>query len=88
MLDLLLTDVIMPGMTGPKVAEELLKLRPDIRVLFMSGYSDEELARYDGSAGPLHLIQKPFALTVLMREIRALLDAPVESAAPSLRTIA
>src|SRR5712691_8084383 len=56
-IDLLITDVIMPDMQGPDLAEEMLALRPELKVLFMSGYADSELRcwtscrRYSANAG-------------------------------------
>jgi PAS domain S-box-containing protein len=69
-LDLLLTDVTMPRMKGPQLAEHLFALSPETKVIFMSGYNDEPLAE----AGRICL-QKPFAPPVLTRTIRAVLDA-------------
>ncbi|MFW5878295.1 MAG: PAS domain-containing protein [Myxococcota bacterium] len=73
-IDLLLADVIMPGMAGPKVAEALAKDRPGLPSLFMSGYSDHELDRYLASGERLDFIQKPFSLGALVRQMRSILD--------------
>ncbi len=76
-IHLLLTDVIMPQMKGPELAERLLAERPQTRVLFMSGYNEEPLL--NAESGPLCL-QKPFPPDTLTAAVRALLDEPAEPA--------
>lgn len=71
-LDLVLTDMVMPRMGGRELAENLRQARPDIRVLFMSGYTENGV--FQGGAGGLFL-QKPFSLGELARKVRAALDA-------------
>ncbi|MFN2225439.1 MAG: ATP-binding protein [Anaerolineae bacterium] len=74
-IDLLLTDVIMPQMTGRKLAEQLQVLRPGLKVLYMSGYSDDALADHDlPERGPCFLA-KPFSVDSLIQKVRAVLDA-------------
>jgi PAS domain S-box-containing protein len=70
-IDLLLTDAVMPHMSGPRLAEQFAELRPGVPVLFMSGYSDRLL-----QPGTLEssLIQKPFAPAALIAAVRGLLD--------------
>src|SRR6185436_2363339 len=58
--DLLLTDVVMPDMPGPELAARLRERRPDLRVLFMSGYADDRLSVQGVLAEGVHLISKPF----------------------------
>jgi PAS domain S-box-containing protein len=72
-LDLLLTDVVMPGISGPELAERLRQRRPGLKVLFMSGYSDDavENRRLLGNAPLLH---KPFTPEQLARCVREVLD--------------
>ena len=72
-IDLLLTDVIMPGMSGVHLAQRIAILRPGITILFTSGYTAEELDPHEiaGSA----LIEKPFTFDALARKIRDLLDS-------------
>lgn len=72
--DLLLTDVVMPGMSGRQLAENALELKPDMKVLFMSGYSDNAIAGM-GVIGPgARFIQKPFASSAIARKIREVLN--------------
>ncbi len=74
-IDLLLTDVIMPGMNGRELAAHITKLRPDIRVLYMSGYAENAIS-HDGTldAG-INLLQKPFSLPALKDRVREMLDS-------------
>ena len=69
-LDLLVTDVIMPGMAGPKVAEALHRLRPETKVLFVSGYTDDAMVHHGIREGEIAFLQKPFTLEALSRKIR------------------
>jgi two-component system, cell cycle sensor histidine kinase and response regulator CckA len=69
---LLLTDVMMPGSSGPNLASRLLQRNPRLRVLYMSGYSDDPAAVH----GDLPLLQKPFTPAALAERVRATLDAP------------
>jgi CheY-like chemotaxis protein len=70
---LLLSDVVMPAMDGPELARRLRDSRPDLRVLFMSGYTDERLAGHEFSQSAQHL-KKPFSPEVLTATVRAVLD--------------
>ncbi|NCA83517.1 MAG: response regulator [Opitutae bacterium] len=74
-IHLLLTDVVMPGMNGRDLAQELLKTRPDIRCLFMSGYTADLIAENGRLREGVHFIQKPFSGTELATRIRAALDS-------------
>jgi YesN/AraC family two-component response regulator len=72
--DLLLTDVVMPGMNGRVLAEQLLARQPGIRVLYMSGYTDSFIAGHGVLEEGIHLLRKPFTEEVLVRKVREVLD--------------
>jgi CheY-like chemotaxis protein len=73
---LLLTDMVMPGMSGIALAEEVRRRDPRAKVLFMTGYSEEALARRASGAEDFPVLQKPFTVTALGARIREVLDAP------------
>jgi DNA-binding response OmpR family regulator len=70
---LALVDVIMPGMSGPEVAQRLHAARPDLKVLFMSGFSTEVVVVHGLDAGD-PLLVKPFSLDTLGRKVHEILD--------------
>ncbi len=72
--DLLLTDVVMPGMNGRVLAEQLLPRQPGMKVLYMSGYTDSFIAGHGVLTPGTHLLQKPFTEEVLVRKVREVLD--------------
>jgi two-component system cell cycle sensor histidine kinase/response regulator CckA len=72
-LHLLLTDVVLPGMGGKQLAEEMERHIPGLRVLFMSGYTQDPAFREELSGGRRAFIQKPFTLTTLLAKIREVL---------------
>ncbi|MFN8095313.1 MAG: ATP-binding protein [Vicinamibacteria bacterium] len=72
-VDLLVTDVVMPGMGGPETARRLTEARPGLRTLLVSGYANEAVAR-GGNDYPL--LDKPFTRTDLLARVRAVLDGP------------
>ena len=74
-IDLLITDMVMPQMGGRELAERLRELRPGIRVLFMSGYTDDVVVRRGISRATSAFIQKPFAMSAFTRKVRDTLDA-------------
>ena len=81
-IDLLLSDVILPGMNGPRLAAELLARRPEIRVLFVSGYTDDAIFKPGILEAGLRLLQKPFTAQALLQAVRAALEAPVTTPRP------
>lgn len=74
-IHLLLTDVVMPQMNGRELAQTLAPLRPDVRVLFMSGYTDDAVVRHGVLSAEVSFVQKPFAAVNLARKVREVLDA-------------
>ena len=74
-LDLLLTDIVMPGMSGPMLASELVARRPGLLVLFMSGYTDETVVRHGVLEAGTAFLQKPFTSAGLASKVRQVLDA-------------
>jgi CheY-like chemotaxis protein len=73
-IHLLLTDVVMPQMNGPELARRLKERRPDVRVLYMSGYTEDAIANRGVLEPGVSLISKPFSQEALARKLRDLLD--------------
>jgi two-component system cell cycle sensor histidine kinase/response regulator CckA len=80
-IHILVTDVVMPGMTGPQLADRLAALRPDIKVLFISGYPHDSLDDDGGLDRQRSFLPKPFSASELLGRVRTLLGAaaPVQS---------
>jgi PAS domain S-box-containing protein len=79
--DLLLTDVIMPRLNGPELADRVTALRPGLKVLYMSGYTDRTIRLQSGLEGEAHFIQKPFTPGALVQKLRELLKQPASAEA-------
>jgi CheY-like chemotaxis protein len=73
-IDVLLSDVVMPRLGGRELAERLRRERPELRVLFMSGYTDDMGLVHDVASTGLAFLQKPFAPDALCRKVREVLD--------------
>jgi PAS domain S-box-containing protein len=89
--DLLLTDVVMPGMNGRVLAEQMLPRQPGMRVLYMSGYTDSFIAGHGVLDPQTHLLHKPFTEELLIRKVREVLDGgkkpgPAATIAVELKT--
>jgi CheY-like chemotaxis protein len=74
--DLLLTDVVMPGVSGPELADRMTERWPEIRVLYMSGYTDGMLADHGVDFDEIQLLRKPFGTDDLLRAVASTLDRP------------
>jgi signal transduction histidine kinase/ActR/RegA family two-component response regulator len=72
-IDLLITDVIMPDMNGPELARRLHESRPETRVLFVSGYSDNDIADHGELPTDIHFLEKPFTPETLSRKVQSVL---------------
>lgn len=75
-IDLVISDVIMPAMNGPTLATAIYMLKPDIRILFMSGYTDDTLNQQRVVSGEVDLIMKPFSIDELTKRISEILTRP------------
>jgi DNA-binding NtrC family response regulator len=73
-IDLMLTDVIMPGMSGRVLAERVAIVCPELPVLYMSGYTDDAIVRHGLLGDMLEFIQKPFTPEGLAMKVRIVLD--------------
>ena len=73
-IHLLITDVVMPGMSGRELARKLAVHRPDTHVLFISGYTDDAIVRHGMLEPGLHYLQKPFTPSALARKVREVLE--------------
>ena len=87
-IHLVLTDVIMPQMSGRELADRLAHLRPELRVLYMSGYTDDILNDNDALGAERHLLRKPFTGQLLLRKVRDVLDQPWPTGSTSTRSSA
>jgi two-component system cell cycle sensor histidine kinase/response regulator CckA len=74
-VDLVLTDMIMPKMTGAELGRELVRIRPELPILFMSGYCDDPMVRNFERIEPIFLA-KPFTSNALLQKVRQVLDQP------------
>jgi DNA-binding response OmpR family regulator len=72
---LLVTDVVMPGMDGRALADALREAHPGIRVLFVSGYTQDRIAERGVLASGIEFLPKPFTAASLLSRVRAVLDA-------------
>ena len=73
-IDLLMTDVVLPEMSGKDLAQEMIKIRPNIKTLFMSGYTADIITDHGILDKGVHFIQKPFTPHSLARKVREAID--------------
>jgi PAS domain S-box-containing protein len=78
-IDLLLTDVVMPDMAGPQLAEQVLKHQPSVKLLFMSGYTEKAISDWGLTGQDVLLLDKPFTPEELARKVREALEHPPRS---------
>lgn len=78
-IDLLITDVVMPGMRGPELAERLAAICPATPVLYVSGYADPDIGRSIGAAGVAAFLGKPFGSQALLAKVREVLDEAAQA---------
>jgi PAS domain S-box-containing protein len=81
-IHLIITDVVMPNMDGPTMVRHVKELKPDLAVIFMSGYAEEAFRRNDQSSEDIHFLPKPFGLKQLAAKVKEVL-----SGAPPSRTV-
>jgi YesN/AraC family two-component response regulator len=77
-IDLLITDVVMPQMSGPELVGHVKELMPNLPILFISGYTDDEVMRNGIEGAGVSFLQKPFTVEKVSRCIRELLEARKE----------
>lgn len=73
-IHLIITDVVMPNMDGPTMVRQVRRIRPDMQVIFMSGYAEEAFRRNDEKAEDLHFLPKPFGLKQLAAKVKEVLS--------------
>src|SRR6185503_10879840 len=73
-IDVLLTDVVMPGASGPELAQPLVERHPALKVIYMSGYTEEAIVQHGVLNPGIAFLHKPFTSATLGRKIREVLD--------------
>ena len=78
-IDLVITDVVMPKMSGREFADQLLQLRPNTRLLYVSGYTDDIVLQNGISKQGMFFLQKPYSLKDLARKVQTLMATSVRT---------
>ena len=73
-IDVLLTDVVMPGASGPELTRQLIEQRPALRVIYMSGYTEEAIVQHEVIRSGVAFLNKPFTFEALGEKIREVLE--------------
>ena len=81
-IDLMITDIVIPHMSGHELAERFSPIRPQMKVLYISGYSEEMVANQSVVRREIQFHQKPFLPEDIAKKVREILDTPGFSAAP------
>ena len=76
-IHLLLTDIVMPNLSGPELAVQLRRARPDLKIVYTSGYTDRGLEEIRQGLPGTNFLQKPFSVAELKRKVREVLDSGV-----------
>jgi YesN/AraC family two-component response regulator len=76
---LLLTDIVMPGMTGPELAGEFSSRFPGVQILYMSGYTDDAIEKHGVQGRTARVLQKPFTHETLSRTVREMFGPAVRA---------
>jgi signal transduction histidine kinase/ActR/RegA family two-component response regulator len=82
-IDLLITDVVMPEMDGPALVEEVRQRRPDMKVIFISGYAESAFRQRASDGSMLHFLAKPFSLKQLATKVKDVLEESLDSPQPA-----
>jgi CheY-like chemotaxis protein len=84
-IDLLLTDIVMPRLDGRELANQMVSLRPDLKVLYMSGYTDDIIVHRGVLTQGAVLVQKPFTKRTLLQKVRETLDSKLPAPSHQVR---
>ncbi len=74
-IDLLLTDLVMPDISGNKLCEQLKELKPDMQILFMSGYTEDVIEQFGVHKEDVNFITKPFSIEGLAKKVHQILNS-------------
>ena len=83
-IDLLISDVVMPEMSGPELVKQLADVQPNTRVLYVSGYSENDISDQGILAADIRFLEKPFTPQALARKVREVLDEPITATTRSV----